>query len=94
MQSKNKNILILGASLLQKPAIQSAKELCCKVFVVDGNPKALCVPLADVFEQIDLKDEEKLLNVQFHEMYSNDEFIEGYRPDDIGIYKYSFPLHC
>ncbi|MBQ9280470.1 MAG: AAA family ATPase [Clostridia bacterium] len=34
------------------------------------------------------KDEEKVLNVQFHEMYSNDEFIEGYRPDDIGIYKY------
>ena len=62
MQSKNKNILILGASLLQKPAIQSAKKLGCKVFVVDGNSKALCVPLADVFEQIDLKDEEKLLS--------------------------------
>ena len=62
MQSKNKNILILGASLLQKPAIQSAKELGCKVFVVDGNSKALCVPLADVFECIDLKDEEKLLS--------------------------------
>ena len=58
--TKNKNILILGASLLQKPAIQSAKELGCKVFVVDGNPNALCVPLADVFEQIDLKDEEKV----------------------------------
>ena len=51
MQSKNKNILILGASLLQKPAIQSAKELGCKVFVVDGNPKALCVPLADVLSK-------------------------------------------
>ncbi len=62
MQSKNKNILILGASLLQKPAIQSAKELGCKVFVVDANPNALCVPIADVFEQIDLKDEEKLLS--------------------------------
>lgn len=34
------------------------------------------------------KDDEKMLNIQFHEMYSNDEFIEGYRPDDIGIYKY------
>ena len=62
MQLKNKNILILGASLLQKPAIQSAKELGCKVFVVDANPNALCVPLADVFECIDLKDEEKLLS--------------------------------
>lgn len=35
-----------------------------------------------------LKDEDKILSVQFHELYSNDEFIEGYRPDDIGIYKY------
>ena len=34
------------------------------------------------------KDEEKILSVQFHENYSNDEFMEGYRPDDIGIYKY------
>lgn len=40
------------------------------------------------YSLIGVKDEEKLLNVQFHEMYSNDEFIEGYRPDDIGIYKY------
>ena len=40
------------------------------------------------FSLIGVKDEDKLLNVQFHEMYSNDEFIEGYRPDDIGIYKY------
>lgn len=40
------------------------------------------------FSIIGAKDDEKMLNVQFHEMYSNDEFIEGYRPDDIGIYKY------
>lgn len=40
------------------------------------------------YSLIGIQDEEKLLNVQFHEMFSNDEFIEGYRPDDIGIYKY------
>lgn len=34
------------------------------------------------------KDEDKVLNIQFHEMYSTEEFIEGYRADDIGIYKY------
>ena len=34
------------------------------------------------------KDEEKILPVQFHEQYSTDEFMEGYRADDIGIYKY------
>lgn len=34
------------------------------------------------------KDSEKILNIQFHPNYSSDEFIEGFRPDDIGIYKY------
>lgn len=34
------------------------------------------------------KDNSKILNVQFHPKYSCDEFIEGFRPDDIGIYKY------
>lgn len=34
------------------------------------------------------KDDNKILNVQFHENYSNDEFIEGFRPDGIGIYKF------
>lgn len=40
------------------------------------------------FSIIGHKDDRKVLNIQFHEMYSNDEFLEGYRPDDIGIYKY------
>ena len=34
------------------------------------------------------KDNGKILNIQFHPNYSCDEFIEGFRPDDIGIYKY------
>ena len=34
------------------------------------------------------KDSGKILNIQFHPNYSCDEFIEGFRPDDIGIYKY------
>lgn len=41
-----------------------------------------------VYSILGRKDEEKILSVQFHELYSNDEFMEGYRPDDIGIYKY------
>lgn len=75
IQLKNKNILILGASLLQKPAIQSAKELGCKVFVVDGNPNALCVSLADVFECIDLKDEQGLLS--YAKKIHNSEGLHG-----------------
>ncbi len=40
------------------------------------------------FSIIGKKDTGKILNVQFHPKYSVDEFIEGFRPDDIGIYKY------
>ncbi len=40
------------------------------------------------FSIIGKKDTGKILNVQFHPNYSVDEFIEGFRPDDIGIYKY------
>lgn len=53
-----KSILILGAGLLQKPAFESAKSLGLKVFAVDANPQAVCVPLADEFKQIDLKDKD------------------------------------
>lgn len=56
----SKSILILGAGLMQKPAIESAKSLGLKVFLVDANPNAVCVPLADEFRQIDLKDKESI----------------------------------
>lgn len=57
---KGKSILILGAGLMQKPAIESAKSLGLKVFVIDANPEALCVPLADEFKKIDLKAREEI----------------------------------
>lgn len=56
----SKSILILGAGLMQKPAIDSAKSLGLKVFVIDANPDAVCVPLADVFKKIDLKAKEEI----------------------------------
>ncbi len=59
---KKQSVLILGASLMQKPAILCAREEGLKVFVVDANPSSLCVPLADSFEKIDLKDREKILD--------------------------------
>ena len=58
-----KNILILGAGLMQKPAILSAKELGYKVVVVDADKKAVAIPLADEFYQIDLKDKEGILQL-------------------------------
>mgnify|MGYP000970303142 CR=1 FL=1 len=58
-----KHILILGAGLMQKPAIDSAHELGCHVTVVDGNPNALCASVADVFYPVDLKNLEELEQV-------------------------------
>ncbi|OJF75987.1 MAG: hypothetical protein BKP49_09195 [Treponema sp. CETP13] len=55
-----KHILILGAGLMQKPAIESARELGCHITVVDANENAICVPLSDRFEKIDLKDIDSL----------------------------------
>ena len=57
------NILILGAGLMQKPAILSAKEEGYKVIVVDADSKAVAIPLADEFYQIDLKDKEGILEL-------------------------------
>ena len=54
----DKNILILGAGFLQKPAIEAAKKIGCRAVVVDANEGAVCVGLSDRFERIDLKDKE------------------------------------
>ena len=54
----DKNILILGAGFLQKPAIEAAKNIGCRAVVVDANEGAVCVGLSDRFERIDLKDKE------------------------------------
>jgi phosphoribosylaminoimidazole carboxylase (NCAIR synthetase) len=56
-----KSILILGAGLMQKPAIVSSKKLGLKVYVVDADSNAICVSDADVFMKIDLKDKESIL---------------------------------
>ena len=59
---KNDFILILGAGLMQKPAIEAGKELGYKIALVDGNKNAMCVPLADIFSPIDLKDKDAILD--------------------------------
>ena len=56
------NILILGAGLMQKPAILSAKELGFTVCVIDANDKAVAISYAHKFKKIDLKDKEGILN--------------------------------
>ncbi|MBR4374704.1 MAG: ATP-grasp domain-containing protein [Treponema sp.] len=58
-----KKIMILGAGLMQKPAILAAKNLGYESVVVDANPNAVAVPLADRFEPVDLKDRDSLLKL-------------------------------
>ena len=54
-------ILILGAGLMQKPAILSAKEAGFTVHVIDADDKAVSIPYADSFRNIDLKDKDGIL---------------------------------
>ena len=51
-------IIILGAGVMQGPAIRIAQELGFFTVVVDGNPAAPHASTADQFEHIDLKDAE------------------------------------
>ncbi|MBQ2313907.1 MAG: ATP-grasp domain-containing protein [Treponema sp.] len=59
----DKYVLILGAGLMQRPAMEAAKELGYKTLVVDANPSAVCADFADRFEPVDLKDREKLADL-------------------------------
>ncbi|MDR0910915.1 MAG: ATP-grasp domain-containing protein [Spirochaetaceae bacterium] len=66
-----KKLLILGAGLMQKPAITIAKEMGLWTVVADGNADAECAPLADHFEAVDLKDREGILE------YARREAVDG-----------------
>jgi len=55
---EKKRILILGAGVLQGPALRIACEMGLETIAIDADSTALCVPLADRFEKIDLKDRE------------------------------------
>jgi len=56
MSSQKKRILILGAGVMQGPAIRSAKAMGLETIVIDGDPNAPLKCEADYFEEIDLKD--------------------------------------
>ncbi len=71
-----KNIVILGAGLMQKPAILSAKEEGFFTIVVDADPKAVCINLADKFYQIDLKDKEGIFKL-CQELKNSQEGLAG-----------------
>lgn len=53
-----KRLLIIGASILQLPAIKRAKELGMYVAVADYNPQAVGIPYADEYYNVSTIDEE------------------------------------
>ena len=57
-RSDRRVILILGAGIMQLPALRAAREKGWRVIVADGNPRAVGIDLADRFLHIDLKDKE------------------------------------
>ncbi len=56
-----KSIFILGASMLQVPAIKKAKEKGMFVYVLDYDPKAVGIRFADRFLNISTIDKERVL---------------------------------
>jgi biotin carboxylase len=61
MEARGKKILILGAGVMQLPAIRAAKALGLSVIVVDGAADPPGKELADRFERIDLKDQAAMI---------------------------------
>ncbi|MDR2192900.1 MAG: ATP-grasp domain-containing protein [Treponema sp.] len=55
---QKKQLIILGAGVMQGPAIRAAKTLGLETIVADADPDAPCAREADHFEKIDLKDKE------------------------------------
>ena len=58
-----KKVLILGASILQLPAIRKAKELGYYVGVADYNPKAIGIAEADEYFNVSTIDVDGVVNV-------------------------------
>lgn len=87
-----KKLMIIGASVLQLPAIQKAKEMGLHVAVVDFNPHAIGIPYADKYYNASTMDEDAVLAA-----------AEDYQPDGImtlatdmpmrGVSKVSDKLH-
>ena len=75
MNSHKKRILILGAGVMQGPAIRSAKAMGLETVVIDGDPNAAMAYEADRFEVIDLKDTAKIL--AFAKILQTEDRLDG-----------------
>ena len=76
-----KSILIIGASILQLPAILKAKEAGYHTIIVDYNPKAMGIAYADEFYQVSTIDEKRIASL-----------AEKLRPDGIMTLATDLPM--
>lgn len=73
--------MIVGASVLQLPAILRAKEMGLQVAVVDYNPKAIGITYADKYYNASTMDEDAVLSA-----------AEDYQPDGIMTLATDMPM--
>lgn len=78
-----KKILIIGASILQLPAIKRAKELGYFVGVVDYNPNAIGIPYADKYYNVSTIDVEGVTKA-----------AEDFKPDGIMTLATDMPMRA
>ena len=76
-----KKLMIVGASVLQLPAIVKAKEMGLEVAVVDFNPEAIGIPYADKYYNASTMDEDAVLAA-----------AEDYQPDGIMTLATDMPM--
>ena len=76
-----KKLMIVGASVLQLPAILKAKEMGLRVAVVDFNPQAIGIPYADEYYNASTMDEDAVLAA-----------AEDYHPDGIMTLATDMPM--
>ena len=76
-----KKLMIVGASVLQLPAILKAKEMGLHVAVVDFNPQAIGIPYADEYYNASTMDENAVLAA-----------AEDYQPDGIMTLATDMPM--
>lgn len=78
-----KKLLIVGASILQLPAIKRAKELGYHVAVIDYDPNAIGIPYAD-----------KYFNVSTIDINGVVDAAEEYKPDGIMTLATDMPMRA
>lgn len=81
IRNKMKRLLIIGASILQLPAIKKAKELGHYVAVADFNPNAIGIPYADKYYNASTIDIEAICRV-----------AEDFNPDGIMTLATDMPM--